>query len=142
MRFNPKAEVGYRVKPAERYLSDAERAFRAGDHRGTVECAQRAAENAAKAVIAVNRVPSWSHDPSHELMDALADLPEEDREGAKTLAGLAHDLSPEHGRATHGEPTRGLTPWELYGRREAESTLSKARTALELMKKILRQPPL
>ncbi|MCC6065763.1 MAG: HEPN domain-containing protein, partial [Thermofilum sp.] len=69
LRLNPLSEVEYRERLAERYLADAEGAFERGDFRGTVASSQLAAENAAKAVVAVYRVPSWSHDPSHELRE-------------------------------------------------------------------------
>jgi len=74
-KFNPLSEVEYRARLAERYLTDAEDAFKRGDFRGTVASSQLAVENAAKAVVAVYRVPSWSHDPSHELREVTALLP-------------------------------------------------------------------
>ena len=51
---------------------------------------------------------------------------------------MAELLAPERGRATYGEPARGLTPWEIYGREDAEEALEHARRALELMMIILR----
>ncbi|MCG2892951.1 MAG: HEPN domain-containing protein [Vulcanisaeta sp.] len=56
--FDPMDEVRYRYRLAINYLGDANEAFNRGDWRGTVANAQLSAENAAKAVIAVYRVPS------------------------------------------------------------------------------------
>jgi len=139
LRLNPLSEVEYRAKLADRYLADAEGAFERGDLRGTVASSQLAAENAAKAVVAVYRVPSWSHDPSHELREVAAQMPASLKPLAEELASIAELLAPEHGRATYGEPARGLTPWELYTREGAEAALQRARRAVELAKTILKE---
>jgi len=139
LRINPLSEVSYRVKLAERYLADAEGALRREDFRGTVAASQLAAENAAKAVIAVHRIPSWSHDPSHELREVAELLPPSAKALAEELASIAEPLAPEHGRATYGEPTRGLTSWEIYGREDAEKALQRARRAVELANTILKE---
>ena len=139
LKVNPKTEIGYRVKLAERYLADAENAYERGDLRGTVAASQLAAENAAKAVIAVYRIPSWSHDPSHELREVAEQMPPGAKALAEELASIAELLAPEHGRATYGEPTRGLTPWEMYGREDAEKALQRARRAVELANAILKE---
>jgi len=104
-----------------------------------VASSQLAAENAAKAVVAVYRVPSWSHDPSHELREVAAQLPASLKPLAEELASVAELLALERGRATYGEPARGLTPWELYTREDAEAALRRARKAVELAKTILRE---
>ena len=70
MRINPRHEVLYRLELAERYLKEAEEAYKRKDYRSTVASSQLSVENSAKAVIAFFRVPSWSHDPSHELRAA------------------------------------------------------------------------
>jgi HEPN domain-containing protein len=138
IRLDPRSEVGYRVRLVERYLRDAEDAYRRGDFRGAVASSQLAAENAAKAVVAVYRVPSWTHDPSHELRELVDQMPQALRPPAEELAKVAELLAPERGRATYGEPARGLTPWEIYGGEDAEEALERARRALELMMVILR----
>lgn len=53
------------------------------------------------------------------------------------MANIARTLAPEHGRVTYGEPSRGLTLWELYGEKEATQSLEMATRARELMEKIL-----
>ena len=136
---NPLSEVRYRVRLAERYLADAEDAYRRGDFRGAVAASQLAAENAAKAVVAVYRIPSWTHDLSHELREVAEQMPPSARALAEELASIAELLAPEHDRATYGEPARGLTPWEIYGKGDAEAALQRARRAVELAGAILRE---
>ncbi|RLI39014.1 hypothetical protein DRO60_02465 [Candidatus Bathyarchaeota archaeon] len=58
MRIDPAGEVLYRLRLAELYLRDAEGALERGDFRAAVASSQLSAENAAKAVVAVFRVPS------------------------------------------------------------------------------------
>ena len=136
--YDPIDEVNYRYKLAINYLREANEAFNRGDWRGTVANAQLAAENAAEAVIAVYRIPSWSHDPSGELESIINNLPRDLTDLARELAAIARRLAPEHGRSTYGEPERGLTPWEIYGRQDAENSLNMARRAVEIMKTVLR----
>ena len=130
--------MAYRRKLTENYLKEAEESFSRGDHRHTVESSQLVAENAAKAIIAFHRIPSWSHDPSMELLELLAQLPKGLRGKAERLAEIVHKLAPEHGRVTYGEPTRGVTPWELYGKNDAEEALGLARECMKLLEKILK----
>lgn len=137
MKLDSREEISYRVKIAERYLKEASNAYRRRDYRLVVASSQLSVENAAKAVIAVFRIPSWSHDPSNELLELLNQLPEHIKNYARELANIARTLAPEHGRATYGEPLRGLTPWELYSEKEATQSLEMATRARELMKKIL-----
>lgn len=138
MRINPEEEVRYRVKLARGYLERAERFFSTGDYRECVEASQLAAENSAKAIVALKMFPSWSHDPSDELMEATEALPEAVRGLASDLAKIARELAPEHGLVTYGRPSEGLAPWEFYGEGEARSALEKARKALGLMERILK----
>lgn len=139
MRLNPSNEVSYRARLAAQYLMEAQEAFKRGNHRLAVASSQLSAENSAKAVIALFRAPSWSHDPSHELLEVSSTLPPDLKKLAEELADITRQLAPEHGRATYGEPLRGLTPWDLYDERSAFEALSKARIAKEVMNMILRK---
>ena len=58
LRLNPLNEVRFRVKLAEQYLKEAEKAYREGDYRTAVGSSQLSVENAAKAVIAFYKIPS------------------------------------------------------------------------------------
>ena len=137
MRINPMGEVSYRLRLAELYLGDAENAYKDGDYRRVVASSQLSAENAAKAIIAFFRIPSWSHDPSHELRELLGNISENVRQLAVELADIVETLAPEHGRATYGEPSRGLTPWDIYSREDAERALDYARRALRYARRVL-----
>ncbi len=103
-----------------------------------MEASQLAVENTAKAVIAVARIPSWSHDPSSELLEIMDKLPKNKWKMIEELAKLVHELAPEHGLTTYGKPSEGLTPWEIYDERKALEALKKSRKALQLTRKILR----
>jgi len=114
LKLNPSSEVAYRVRLAKGYLRDAEESYRRRDYRGTVASAQLYAENAAKAVMAVYKVPSWTHDPSHKLVEVTQSLDSSLRVLTEELTEIARRLAPERGRATYGKPTRGLTPWDIW----------------------------
>jgi len=131
LKLNPTNEVKYRIKLAKHYLEEAREAFKRGDWRLTVSSSQLCAEDSAKAVIAFFRVPSWSHDPSPELIDTLDNIPFETRRLAEELANIVRTLAPEHGRSTYGEPARRLTPWEIYSSDEAKKFMEMAEKALE-----------
>lgn len=139
MKLNPQSEVQYRVKLATRYLKEAEEAIKRKDYRNTVASSQLCAENAAKAIIALYRIPSWSHDPSHELLEITPNLKPKLRKLAEELAEIARKLAPEHGRTTYGEPTKGLTPWDIYSEEDAKEALTMARKAWKTMKTILKE---
>ena len=137
MKLDPLDEVNYRRKLAQGYLNECRQAFLRGDWRNTVACAQLCAENAAKAVIALFRIPSWTHDPSEELNHVASLLPEEARQYVARLAEISHRLAPEHSRTVYGEPTRRLSPWKLYSKSDAEEALKMAEEAVKLMEHIL-----
>jgi len=136
--FDPIDEVKYRYRLAVNYLREADEAFSRGDWRGTVANAQLSAENAARAVIAAYRVPSWSHDPSDELRELIDRMPGDLVDLIIELANIAKTLAPEHGRSTYGEPSRGLTPWDIYNKGDAEKALGMANRAVDIMKTILK----
>lgn len=102
-----------------------------------VASSQLCAENAAKAVIAFFRIPSWSHDPSPELIDLLGYFPSNVGKLVEELTNIVRSLAVEHGRTTYGEPLRGLTPWDIYTSTDAEKALSMANRALENALRIL-----
>lgn len=137
MKIDPHSEVEYRLRLCLKYLERAERFFRTGDYKESAEASQLSAENAAKAVVALKRIPSWSHDPSEELLEVAEELPGEERALARELATIVHELAPEHGIATYGRPSEGLTPWDIYDEAKSREMLEKARRAVELAKRIV-----
>ena len=130
LELDPAEEVAYRLALAREHLDRARKRFSVEDWAGVVEAAQLAAENAAKAVIAHFHVPSWSHDPSGELEELVAQLPPAAVDAALELAAIARALAPEHGLATYGKPQERLTPAQLYSREKASEALRMAEAAL------------
>ena len=139
MRFDPSSEAEFRQRLAKEFLDDAEGRLQAGDFRGCVQFSQLAAENAAKAVIATKRTPSWAHDPSPELLAISGDFDASLGQGIARLAEIATTLAPEHGRTTYGEPERFATPKSLYDIDAARRDLDLAKEAFELMKTLLEE---
>jgi len=139
VEINPKTEIEYRLKLAQQYLDDSVKAFKRGDYRNCVMSAQLSVENAAKAIIAVYMIPSWSHDPSLELKKILKKLPKDLRKKVNRIGEIAHELAPEHGRTTYGEPLKGLTPWEIYDEKISKRILNEAKEAIKLMKEVLKR---
>lgn len=137
MKLNPLGEVKYRIKLAEKYLQMAEKSYASRDYRDVVMNSQLSTENSAKAVIGYYRIPSWSHNPAPELRDIKKMIPDELRMDVELLARMAEELAPEHGRATYGDPTLRLTPWELYEEKDAYKAIRYARKAVKTAKKIL-----
>jgi HEPN domain-containing protein len=137
VRIDPSSEVNYGFKLCLKYLEKAEKFLRTGDYKESAEASQLSAENAAKAVIALRRLPSWSHDPSGELLEVAEELPAEEKALARELAEIAHELASKHGIATYGKPVEGLTPWDIYDEGRASEMLEKARRAAELAKQIV-----
>ena len=74
-------------------------------------------------------VPTWSHDPSNQLLTLLSQLPEDLRSIVRELALMSREVAVEHARSTYGEPSSGLTPGMLYDRDYASALLDKARRA-------------
>lgn len=137
MKLNPHGETEYRQRLAKEFLEDAEKRLQTGDFRGCVQLSQLAAENAAKAVVAAKRTPSWAHDPSPELLAVANDFEAEQNQSIQRLAQIATILAPEHGRTTYGEPERFATPKSLYNLDAARKALDLAKEAHELMKTLL-----
>jgi len=139
LKLNPINEVLYRIKLAKKYLEEAEKAYGRSDWRTTVSSSQLSAENSGKAVVAFYKIPSWSHDPSHELLEIISTTPLEITEKIERLTEINRLLAPEHGRSTYGEPLRGLTPWEIYSDGDAERSLRMAREAFHYAVAILKE---
>lgn len=137
MSLNPLSEVKYRYKLAAEQLERAERLLSLKDWVGTVLNSQLAVENFTKAVIAVFAVPTWGHDPSNQLKSLIKKLPSKLAEEAKELTVMAREMAPEHGRASYGEPTSGLTPSDIYKEYHASNALEKAKKARMIAEKIL-----
>ena len=129
MSIDPISEVRYRYKLASEHLSRAEGLFSLEDWAGTVSAAQLSVENFAKTVIALFEVPTWSHDPSNQLRRLFNKVPDDIGDVVRELASVSHEVAPEHGRSSYGEPTAGLAPSDIYIKQHAEDALTKAKRA-------------
>jgi len=139
LKLNSINEILYRINLAKKYLEEAEKAYGRSDWRTTVSFSQLSAGNSGKAVIAFYRIPSWSQDPSPELLEIISMMPSEMTERIEKLAEITRSLALEHGRSTYGEPLRGLTPWEIYTDEDAEKSLQMAREAFHYAVTILKE---
>jgi len=136
--FDPLEEVKCRRELAIRYLNEAKEFSQLNNWRATVASAQLSVENTAKAIIAIYKVPSWSHDPSDDLRDLVDGFPQELREYVRELVQISSTLAPEHDRTTYGEPSRGILPWDLYTKEDAERSIKLAERAVSIMECVLK----
>lgn len=130
--IDPAGEIKYRYGLANEHLGRAERSCEAGDWASCVHYSQLAVENFAKAIIAIYQVPTWSHDPSNQLMNIIDQVPTSVKELVIELARMSRELAAEHSRSTYGEPAAGLTPSMIYDSEAAAKALSMARRAREI----------
>ena len=139
MEIDPSSEAKYRVKLSNEYLKRAKKFLTTGDWKESAEASQLSAENAAKAIIAIKRIPSWTHDPSHELKEIINEFSEDLRNLILELASIVHELAPEHILISYGKPDEGLTPWDIYNEEKAKLLFNKAKRANEIMNKIIKR---
>jgi len=137
MKIDPVEEVYYRFRLALEHLDTAKRRFNAEDWPGVVESTQLAVENLAKAIISHFHLPSWTHDPSLELLEISKNISPEIKLYINRLAEIVSDLAPEHGRTSYGIPSERLTPREIYNKSKAENALRKASNALKICIQVL-----
>jgi len=140
--LNFKDEAYYRLELAQGYLERARKALQRGDNDECISNSQLSVENSAKAVISCFRMPSWSHDLSGELIALVEENIEEIREtrevdGLLKLADYAHNLAPEHGRMSYGDPVRRIPPWRLATPERAREALNYAEESFTIAKRFL-----
>jgi len=136
--IDPLSEALYRYRLATSHLTRAERLLALGDWAGTVHFVQLAVKNFAKTIIALYEVPTWSHDPSNQLLRLLDRVPQDLIEEARELALTAREIASEHGRSTYGEPEGRLTPDNLYTEAYARDLVTKARRAREIVAQVFK----
>lgn len=138
-------EARYRLELSKGRLRRAVEALRRRDYVDCISEAQLSAENAAKAFIAVFRIPSWSHDPSSEVREVLMEnrgciaerLGVDFIRDLEELASTAEGLAPEHGRVTYGDPERRIPPWEIFTEADARDALNRAERAYKIAERFL-----
>ena len=141
--MNPKRDTEFRPKLVAGFLSEAEEDVRLSRWRSCVDNAQMAAENSAKAVIAMRGpVPKV-----HQLHRALSRLSKNARLSrlSMEIAALSEITDKlgfeEHIRTDYGDESQYRTPWEIFDRESAEEALSLARRAQDIAGRIIEQWP-
>jgi HEPN domain-containing protein len=137
--IDPIGEARYRFRLASGHLARAERLLTLGDWAGVVHFSQPAVEDSAKAVVALYEVPTWSHDPSNQLLRPLDRVPQNLAEDLRELASISREVAPERGRSTYGEPGEGLTPNDICTEVHARDLVARARRAGEIAVRFFRE---
>ena len=102
-------------------------------------CGQLCAENAGKAALALFGPVPLTHDPANPLRDLAARLKGGDERAlVLQLAGATEPLGGQlHSEVTYGKERERLTPWQLFDEPRARSLVAAARTALELVRRLV-----
>lgn len=134
------AEANYRLKLSQGYLQEADQDASTARWRSCVDNSQLAAENAAKAVLALIGPVGRTHDPGTILLDALREkrfrlvLESE----VRRLAASAERLGSEvHLESAYGDEATWRTPWELFDEQQARDALRAAEEAVSLATHII-----
>lgn len=141
--MNSRRDAEFRLKLAEGFLTEAEQDIELVRWRSCVDNAQRTAENAAKAVLAMRGpVPKV-----HKLKGALVKLVEDPalqrlKEDISVLGEIAEKLGfEEHIRTGYGDESQYLTPWDIFNQEAAEEAASLARRAYDTARRIIEKWP-
>jgi HEPN domain-containing protein len=137
------AEADYRRRLAEGFLKEATEDMRLERWRSCVSNSQLAAENAAKAVLATAGPVGKTHQPSALLRQALTEgrYSEAERVAIEALAAASEALGADvHAESNYGDDARWLTPWEIFGRQEAQTALGQAEQAMSNLQSLLTEP--
>jgi HEPN domain-containing protein len=130
----------YRLRLAEGFLEEAEQDHGLERWRAVVNNSQLAAENGAKAALALILPPSRVHDPGRLLIEALDQgrFRDDQAETVRALAECAESLGPDmHIQTDYGDETGGRTPWEIFRQEDAQQALELARQATELARSLV-----
>lgn len=132
-------EVAYRIKLAKGYLGEATQDIDLGRWRSCVDTSELATENAAKAVLANAGPVGRTHAPGSLLRQLAAESTATASQSAlDKLATLAERLGAAvHVASDYGDEGTWRTPWELFGRDDAEDAVSIARQAVDLATSLL-----
>jgi HEPN domain-containing protein len=131
-------DAEYRLEVAQGFLSKARQDVQLERWRSTVDNAQLAVENAAKAVLALVGPVGRTHNPAIPLRQALQDgvLALLDQQSLQRLIELAELMGPDvHIQTDYGDEMEGLTPWELFDQADAQQSLTMAEEAVTLFRK-------
>lgn len=125
----------YRLKLAAGFLEEADKNMQSQMHRSCVDNCQLCIENSAKSVILCFSLLSKTHSPHIQLMEILKKKNMDDN--IKKRIEDIISLSRQHGFEEHitsdyGDELTLKTPWEIFGKKEAEKALNDSRLAFKL----------
>jgi HEPN domain-containing protein len=135
-------ESRYRLRLAEGFLAEARLNNQHELWRSCVDNSQLAAENAAKATLALIGPVSRTHNPAVVLLDALKTgcFPQETEEQVRKIAECAALLGPQvHSESDYGDEANWRTPWEIFDQTKAREALEIAEEAVRLSQQIIKQ---
>lgn len=124
-------EARYRLRLAEGFLNEARQDLTMQRWRACVDNSQLAAENAAKAVLALVGPVGATHEPSELLRRALLEqrFPVHAQAHIQRIAACAGQLGWHvHIETDYGDERNWKTPWELFGEPEARRALDAEET--------------
>ncbi len=128
----------YRIRLATGFLDEAQQDMALKRWRSTMDNAQLAVENAAKAVLALLGPVGRTHYPAPLLREALQQGNFSDQwSRVQQLAEIAELLGQDiHIQTDYGDEGTGRTPWELFDETDAQQALAMAEEAVQLAQAI------
>lgn len=132
--------AGYRLRVAQGFLDEAQQDANLRRWRSTMDNAQLAVENGAKAVLALIGPVGRTHAPGPLLRQALQEgtLTLSDPVKVRRLAELAELLGFDvHVQTDYGDEMGGRTPWEIFSESDARQALAMAEEAVHLAQVII-----
>ena len=142
MSYMSNEEARYRLRLAEGFLAEARLNRQHELWRSCVDNSQLAAENAAKATLALVGPVSRTHNPGVVLLDALKEgsFPREAEVQVRKIAECAALLGPQvHFESDYGDESSWRTPWELFDEKKAREAFELAEEAVRLSQQIIKQ---
>lgn len=127
------SEAAFRMRVAAGFLNEAEQDLRLERWRSCVDNGQLAAENAAKAVMAIAGPVGRTHNPAPMLRRLLdgATFSDDERAFVHRVVEAAELLGPDvHARSDYGDEASGKTPWQLFDASDAKTVMALARDAV------------
>ena len=135
-------EVQYRLKLAQGFLEEARQDLQFGRWRSCADNSQLAAENAAKALLALIGPVGRTHKPGEMLFKTLEEglFPQEIADAVRQVAECAERLGPDvHLESDYGDEASWRTPWEIFDQAKASVLFELAEKAVHLTKTIIEQ---
>ncbi|MBI4280367.1 MAG: HEPN domain-containing protein [Armatimonadetes bacterium] len=123
-------EARYRLALAKGHLEEARQDLQLGRWRSCASNSQLAAENAAKAVLALIGPVGRTHEPGDILLQALEEgrFPDTIRVQVRRIAECAERLGPEvHIRSAYGDEANLRTPWGTFRRAQGTGSVRSCR---------------